>query len=119
MRRLITLAVALAGAAAGCACGDTPGKSQAAAADGWSQQTRVPGEYLVTLAVRADVKAISDLYGRFVITGIRDLGHNVFLVTLNDDPGPAMMEKLRGGNVHIKEVQPNLVYGIRGPGNAR
>ena len=86
MRRLIALAVALAGAAAGTACGDTPGNSRAAASDGWSKQTRVPGEYLVTL---------------------------------NDDPGPASMEKLRAGNVHIKSVQPNFVYGIRGPGNAR
>ena len=119
MRRLIALAVALAGAAAGCACGDTPGKSEAAGAVVGSQQTRMPGEYLVTLAARADVKAISDLYGRFEITGIRDLGRNVFLVTLSDDPGPAMMEKLRGGNVHIKEVQPNFVYGIPGPGSAR
>ena len=118
MRPLIALAVAVAGASAGCACGDTPGKSQAAAADGGSQQTRVPGEYLVTLAARADVKAISGLYGRFAITGIRDLGHNVFLVTLTDDPGPATMEKLHEGNVHIKSVQPNLVYGIQGPGNA-
>jgi hypothetical protein len=40
-------------------------------------------------------------------------------VTLTDDPGPATMEKLHEGNVHIKSVQPNLVYGIRGPGNAR
>jgi len=118
MRRLIALAVALASAAAGTACGDTPGNSRAAASDGWSQQTRVPGEYLVTLAARADHKAISDLYGRFEITDIRDLGHNVFLVTLTDDPGPATMEKLHEGNVHIKSVQPNLVYGIRGPGNA-
>jgi len=119
MRRLIALAVALAGAAAGCANGDTPGKSEATAADGWSQQTRVPGEYLVTLAARADVKAISGLYGRFEVRGIRDLGQGVFLVTLDDDPGPASMEKLRAGNVHIKSVQPNFVYGIRGPGNAR
>ena len=118
MRRLIALAVVLASAAAGTACGDTPGNSRAAASDGWSKQTRVPGEYLVTLAARADHKAISDLYGRFAITGIRDLGHNVFLVTLTDDPGPATMEKLHEGNVHIKSVQPNLVYGIREPGNA-
>jgi hypothetical protein len=119
MRRLIALAVALAGAAAGCACGDTPGKSEAAGAVVGSQQARVPGEYLVTLAARADVKAISDLYGQFEITGLRDLGQNVFLVTLSDDPGPARMEKLRGGNVYIKAVQPNFVYGTRGPGNAR
>ena len=115
MRRLIALVVALASAAAGTACGDTPGNSRAAASDGWSQQTRVPGEYLVTLVARNSVKAIVDLYGQFGIKGIQDLGRNMFLVTLTEDPGPARMEQLRGENAHIQAVQPNFMYGTRGP----
>ncbi|TFH33008.1 MAG: hypothetical protein E4G97_01655, partial [Deltaproteobacteria bacterium] len=92
----IGLAVALAGAAMVSACSHTPGKLQAAPAGAWSRQTRVPGEYLVTLAEGADGKAIADLYGRFGIKGTKDLGHNIFLVTLTEDPGPAKMEELRG-----------------------
>ncbi len=110
MRRLVAIAMAAAGAAAGSACGNSPGNPQVAAAGAWSQQTRVPGEYLVTLAVRAEVKAVADLYGQFGIKGIKDLGNNVFLVTLTEDPGPEKMEKLRGGNTQIKAVQPNYVY---------
>lgn len=118
-RRLIALAAALAGAAAGSACGGpTPGNLEAAPA-ARAQQTRVPGEYLVTLAAPDSVKAIVDLYGQFGIKGIRDLGHNIFLVTLSEDPGPARMEQLRAENAHIQAVQPNLVYGTRGPGTAR
>lgn len=117
MRRLVILAFTLAGAAAGSACGGpTPGNLEAAPA-AQPQQTRVPGEYLVTLAARGSVKAIVDLYGQFGIKGIRDLGHNVFLVTLTADPGPARMEQLRGENAHIQAVQPNFVYGTRGPRN--
>jgi len=118
MRRLIALAVTLAGAAAGSACGYPPGNPQAAPT-ARAQQTRVPGEYLVTLAARDSVKAIADLYGQFGIKGIQDLGHNIFLVTLTEDPGPAKMEQLRGENAHIQAVQPNFVYGTREPRNAQ
>ena len=119
MRRLIAFAMAVAGAAAGYGCGNLPPNPQTAPAGAWSQQTRVPGEYLVTLAAPAEVKAISDLYRRFGIKGIKHLGSNVFLVTLTEDPGPATMEKLRGENAHIKAVEPNFVYRTQNSGTAR
>jgi hypothetical protein len=119
MRRLIASALAVAGAAAGYACGSSPGNPEAKPAGAWSQQTRVAGEYLVTLAARAEVKAIADLYGRFGIKDIKDLGNNVFLVTLTEDPGPATMEKLRGEIARIKAVEPNFVYRTQGSGSAR
>jgi len=84
-----------------------------------SHQTRVPGEYLVTLAAGADVKAIADLYGRFGIKGTQGLGRNIFLVTLTEDPGPAKMEELRRQNAQIKAVQPNFVYRASGRGNVQ
>jgi len=118
MPRLIALAVILAGTAAGSACGGTPGNPQAASA-ARAQQTRAPGEYLVTLAARDNVKAIVDLYGQFGIKGIQDLGHNIFLLTLTEDPGPVRMEQLRGESAHIRAVQPNFVYGTRAPGIAQ
>ena len=119
MRRLIAFAMAVAGAAAGYGCGNSPPHPQIAPAGAWSQQTRVSGEYLVTLAAPAEVKAISDLYGRFGIRGIKHLGSNVFLVTLTEDPGPATMEKLRGENAHINAVEPNFVYRAQDSGTAR
>ena len=115
----IALAMAVAGAAAGYACGSSPGNPQTPPAGASSQQSRVPGEYLVTLAAPAEARAIADLYGRFGIRGIKHLGSNVFLVTLTEDPGPATMEKLRGENAHIKAVEPNFVYRSQGSRNAR
>ena len=115
----IGLIVALAGAATVCACGHTPGNPQTAPAGASSRQTRVPGEYLVTLAEGADGKVIADLYGRFGIKGAKDLGNNVFLVTLAEDPGPDRMEELRGQNASVKAVQPNYVYRLDGSGNAQ
>jgi hypothetical protein len=75
-----------------------------------SRQTRMPGEYLVTLAAGTDVKAIADLYGRYGIKGTQDLGRNLFLIRLTEDPGPAKLEELRTQNVQIKAIQPNFVY---------
>jgi hypothetical protein len=82
-----------------------------------SRQNRVPGEYLVTLAAGADVKAIADLYGRFGIKGTQDLGRNLFLVRLTEDPGPAKLEELRGQNAQITAVQPNFIYRASGRGS--
>jgi len=107
----------MTGLAAGSACSQTPRDPAPAPMDFSSRQTRVPGEYLVTLAAGTDVKAIADLYGRFGIKGTRDLGRNIFLVTLTEDPGPAKMEELRRQNAQIKAVQPNFVYRIDEHGN--
>ena len=119
LRRLIAIAVALAGAAAGYACGSSPVVPQAAPADATTQQTRVPGEYIVTLAEPADLKAISNLYGRFGIKEIRKFGANTFLLMLTADPGPASMESLRADNARVKAVEPNYVYRTQGTGGVQ
>jgi hypothetical protein len=119
IRRLLVLAAALVGMAAGPACGHTPGNPGPTTMDLSSSPTRVPGEYLVTLVPGADSKAIAGLYGRFGIKGIKDLGNNLFLVTLTEDPGPAKMEELRGQNALVKAVQPNFVYRTNEHGDTR
>lgn len=98
------------GMAVGSACSQTPNEAAPTPKDFSSSQTRVPGEYLVTLAPGADVKTIADLYGRFGIKGNRDLGNNLYLVTFAEDPGPAKLEELRGQSAKIKAVQPNFIY---------
>jgi hypothetical protein len=84
-----------------------------------SRQARVPGEYLVTLVPGADVKVITDLFGRFGIKGVENLGNSMFLVILTEDPGPAAMEELQGQNAHVKAIQPNYIYRTNGPGNSQ
>ncbi len=115
--RRIGLVVAAASFVAGSACSQTPSDPAPKPMDLSSRQTRVPGEYLVTLAAGADVKAIADLYGRYGIKGTQDLGRNLFLVRLTEDPGPAKLEELRRQNAQIKVVQPNFVYRGNGRGN--
>ncbi len=119
MQRLIAVVLALAAMAAGSACSHSPNESRLRAEDLSSGQTRVPGEYLVTLSPGADKKVIADLYGSLGIKGIKDLGNNTFLVTLTEDPGLAKMDELRGQNAQVKALQPNFVYRTNGPGNAQ
>ena len=116
-RRCIGLVVAMTGLAAASACSQTPRDPAPTPVDFSSQQSRAPGEYLVTLAAGADIKAIADLYGRFGIKDTRGLGRNLFLVSVIQDPGPAKMEELRRQNAQIKAVQPNFVYRASGHGN--
>jgi hypothetical protein len=115
--RRIGFVIATAGLVAGSACSQTPSDPAPTPMGFSSRQTRVPGEYLVTLAAGADVKAIAELYGRYGIKGTQDLGRNLFLVRLTEDPGPAKLEELRGQNAQIKAVQPNFVYRASGRGN--
>ena len=118
LRRLVALAVTLALASAAAACGSPAPRTPQAAAPAAARQSRVPGEYLVTVVARDRVAAIADLYGQFGIQDIRDLGGTVFLLLVTEDPGPARMEQVRVGSTHILAVQPNLVYGTSRPGSA-
>lgn len=117
--RCVGLVVVVMGLAAGSACSQTPSNTTPTPKDLSSRQTRVPGEYLVTLSPGVDVETIATLYGRFGIKSTRDLGHDLFLVTFIDDPGPVRLEELRGQSAQIKAIQPNFVYRPAGSGKVQ
>ena len=110
MRCLVAVAVAVMVMTAGPGCCHSPRSSSVTAQEFPASQMRVPGEYIVTLAAGVDVKVITNVYGRFGIKRIQDLGRNIFLVTLSEDPNPAQMEELRRQDARIEAVQPNFVY---------
>ncbi|MGK5087084.1 hypothetical protein WDW86_05960 [Bdellovibrionota bacterium FG-2] len=118
MYRFSALAL-VAAVAGGPACRHTPSAPKVPPIDYASHQTRVPGEYLITLTPGANVKIISELYGLLGIKKIKDLGHNLFQVTLTEDPGPEKIEELRGKNAQIKATQPNAIYRIHETGGPR
>ena len=74
------------------------------------RQTRVPKEYLVTLASGADEKALSERYGHLGIQRIDAMGNGMFRLSLANDPGPQAMEDLMRSDKRIKAVQPNFIY---------
>ena len=110
VRWRVAIAIAVGGTAAGFGCARSPGTSSVATEKLARPQTRVPGEYLITLSAQADVGAITDIYGRFGLERMRDLGRGIFLVILKEDPGPARMAELQKQDTRIRAVQPNFVY---------
>lgn len=110
IRRIIIFTIGLTSTVAGFAGGHRSDNFGLTPADFSSRQTRVPREYLITLVPGADIKVITDLYGYFGIKSIKDMGRNIFLVTLTEDPGLVKMEELRGQNPNIMAVQPNYTY---------
>jgi hypothetical protein len=111
MRRLAAISVAAGALATACCAPSAPAAAAAGAReDAPAVSSRVPREYLVTLAPGADAAAIADVYGRFGIARVRDVGRNVFLVVVAEDPGPERMEELRGRDARIVAVQPNYAY---------
>jgi hypothetical protein len=113
MRALLAVTVAGGLAAGCCAHAGATQPTTAAAAPGSpasGASSRVPGEYLVTLASGADPKAIEAAFAAAGVTSIRPVGVGLYLVTVRDDPGPERMESLRANDPRIRAVQPNFVY---------
>ncbi len=114
-RRLLRLAAV---AAAASACGHAPEAAPSEpgrpllgqAAPSWQAQTRVTGEYLVTLDAGAGATQIAQAYGGLGIQRLEDLGGGRYLLVVAQDPGPAQMEEIRARNPRIKAIQPNFVY---------
>jgi hypothetical protein len=115
MHRFLAVAVAFGALGAGCcspaAAGPSPASGNApVSGTPAAASQRVLGEYLVTLAPGADVKAIQDVYGSLGVKRVQDLGRGVFLVTVGEDPGPQRMEELRAKDARLQAVQPNFRY---------
>jgi hypothetical protein len=74
------------------------------------RQSRVPGEYVVTLGAGENSGVISERYGHLGIKSISPLGGVMFLLNLTNDPGPQEMQALISADSRIKAVQPNYIY---------
>jgi hypothetical protein len=94
----------------GSACAGTPPTPEAVPKGPPSSQPTVSGEYLVTLSPGVEVGTVEQVYGRFGLKRIQDLGNGVVLVALGQDPGLERMTELQARDSRIKAVQPNFVY---------
>jgi hypothetical protein len=111
MRSLILTAAALGAFATGC-CNRSAAAAPAAASPKaiTGPSSRVPGEYLVTLAPGAGPAVIEAVFGSLGIARVQGVGGNVYLVAFRDDPGPERLESLRAKDARVQAVQPNFTY---------
>lgn len=104
------------------ACSHNPPVSHQAAAGQWDnamqieERARVPGEYLVSLAVDTTDEAISDRYSQLGIKEVNALGDETYLLVLTNDPGPREMARLINDDFRFRVVQPNIIYWVNRPG---
>ena len=80
-------------------------------------QSRVPGEYLVTVRPGGDEALIRQLYAAYSVREVRSLGGDRFLVRLGRDPGPEAVRQAALASDGISDVQPNFVYRVGPPGD--
>lgn len=73
-------------------------------------QGRVAGEYVVTLRPGADEALLRKAYGAYRIRAIVGLGGNMFLMKLDKDPGPGMIQRKARESGGVITVQPNFSY---------
>jgi hypothetical protein len=77
---------------------------------GWSDQSRVTGEYLITVNEGVGPEIISDLYTQFGVKVIQKLGENLYQINIDQDPGPQLINDVSKKSKSIKATQPNFIY---------
>lgn len=88
-----------------CASGKPAGSPAEPAA-----QSRVPGEYVITLRPNADPARINAVYRGLGLTRVQDLGHGKYLIHLSDDPGTDAVLDVGDTAGVVDAVQPNFTY---------
>jgi hypothetical protein len=111
--RTLVLFVAAVLISCGSACAGSPPAPETIPKSLPTAHPTVPGEYLVTLSPGAEIGAVEQVYGRFGLERIQDLGSGVILVALKEDPGLERMKDLQAQDARIRAVQPNFVYRAR------
>lgn len=71
---------------------------------------RAPGEYIVTMAPGAGKDLLRQQYSAYGIREIVDLGANMFLLKLSQDPGADELMRKGMASGKVKAVQQNYIY---------
>lgn len=112
--RMASIFIAIATLATISACGHTTAgevpRSKMTPISRAEQQTRMPGEYLITLAAGENERIISESFAHFGIKNIQALGNNTFLLRITEDIGPDGVRAIIEQDTRFKAVQPNFIY---------
>jgi len=75
-----------------------------------AQGDRVPGEYLVGLAIGTDPAVVRTMFSVYGIEEWRHIRKDTYLVRLRSDPGPEVMSRLAADAATVRYVEPNRIY---------
>ena len=72
-------------------------------------ESRIPGEYIVTAEKGANHETLNEIFETYVVKSIKYIGRERYLIKLEKDPGPEIIEQDGLRSKLIKSVQPNFV----------
>ncbi len=79
------------------------------------EEERVIGEYIVTVKEGIDEEFLYKLFSANAVLKVKKIHQNIFLVELENDPGPTEVYKLYLEDEDIENIQPNYKYHIEPP----
>ncbi len=71
---------------------------------------QAPGEYIVTVSAGAGEDLLRRQYRIYGIRDITDLGADMFLLRLGNDPGLDAVQRKASESGQVRAVQPNYIY---------
>jgi len=78
-----------------------------------SEEERVVGEYIVTVKEGIDEQFLYELFFENSILLVKNIHNNIYLIKIEDDPGPTEIKRLYLKNNNIDKIQPNYKYEIK------
>jgi len=83
------------------------------------EEGRIPGEYLVTVKEGVREKYINTLFASNKVVAVKKIHDNLYLVKIEDDPGPSKIYEDYLKDENIEKIQPNYKYEAETTGRKR
>lgn len=109
-RELAVLSLLATCSVSGCSDNGQPPVERTTGKSDIYREERVPGEYIVTLSGDVSDTLIRELFEEYAVTTIENLGRGRFLIRLEYDPGPQVIERIGAESPSVEHIQPNYIY---------
>jgi hypothetical protein len=83
------------------------------------EENRVPGEYLVTVKEGIGKEYLNKLFAANRVSAVEEISPKLFLVKIEDDPGPSQVYEEYLNDRNIEKIQPNYIYEAESGGRRR
>lgn len=102
---LVLVLISLVGA-----CAQTQAEPEARLPSNVTQESRVPGEYLIGLIAGTDQAVVPAMFSAYGVEEWRHIRKDTYLVRLRSDPGPEEMARLVRDMAAVRYIEPNRIY---------
>ncbi len=79
----------------------------------FSEEERVIGEYIITVKEGVNEQFLYELFSANSVSLVKNIHNYIYLIKIENDPGPTGIERLYLKNKYILKIQPNYKYEIK------